>query len=77
MRGFGSDNHAGAHPDVLPAMVAANVDHAHAYGDDPWTARAIDVLRGQLARSATSRSCSTAPARTASRSPRCAGRGRA
>ncbi len=48
MRGFGSDNHSGAHPAVLEAMVAANVGHAHAYGDDEWTARAIDVLRGHL-----------------------------
>ena len=47
-RGFGSDNHAGAHPAVLAALVAANDGHAHAYGDDPWTERAVAVLRGHL-----------------------------
>ncbi len=45
LRGFGSDNHAGAHPAVLDALVAANRGHAHAYGDDEWTARAGAVLR--------------------------------
>lgn len=44
-RGFGSDNHAGVHPEVLSAITAANVGHAHGYGDDPLTLRAIDVLR--------------------------------
>lgn len=47
-RGFGSDNHSPAHPEVLGAMAAANSGHAHAYGDDPWTERAIAVLRGHL-----------------------------
>jgi len=44
-RGFGSDNHAGAHPEVLRAITEANTGHAHGYGDDPWTRRATDVLR--------------------------------
>ena len=39
-RGFGSDNHSGVHPEVLSAIAEANVGHAHAYGDDPWTVRA-------------------------------------
>ena len=47
-RGFGSDNHAGMHPEVLGAIAEANVGHAHAYGDDPWTARAIAAIRAQL-----------------------------
>jgi threonine aldolase len=42
-RGFGSDNHAGAHPEVLEAIAAANHGHAPAYGADPWTAR-LDAL---------------------------------
>jgi threonine aldolase len=42
---FASDNASGVHPDVLDAMVAANVGSALAYGDDPWTARAVDRLR--------------------------------
>lgn len=44
-RGFGSDNHSGVHPEVLAAIAEANVGHAHAYGDDPWTARAIRSVR--------------------------------
>jgi threonine aldolase len=39
-RGFGSDNHAGVHPDVLAAIAAANTGHAGSYGHDEWTARA-------------------------------------
>src|SRR4051812_8583036 len=45
MRAFASDNYAGAHPDVLAAVAEANRDHAISYGDDPWTARAKDLLR--------------------------------
>ena len=45
MKGFASDNYSGAHPEVLEAMVAANADHAVAYGADPWTARAQQILR--------------------------------
>ncbi|PKQ30053.1 MAG: threonine aldolase [Actinobacteria bacterium HGW-Actinobacteria-10] len=47
-RGFGSDNHAGVHPAVLDAIVAANVGHALAYGGDPHTARALEVLCGHF-----------------------------
>ncbi len=39
-RGFASDNWAGAHPEVLAAVMAANVGHQVAYGDDPYTASA-------------------------------------
>ncbi len=37
-RSFASDNAAGAHPNVIEALVAANTGHALAYGSDPWTA---------------------------------------
>lgn len=47
-RGFGSDNHSGVHPEVLSAIAEANVGHAFAYGDDPWTARAIRAIRGHV-----------------------------
>lgn len=36
-KSFASDNHAGVHPVILEAMVAANQGDAPAYGDDPWT----------------------------------------
>jgi len=48
MKGFASDNHAGAHPAVLAALAEANVGHATAYGDDPWTARAEELLRAHF-----------------------------
>jgi threonine aldolase len=48
MKAFASDNYAGAHPEVLAAIAEANDGHAVAYGADPWTERAQDVLRGHL-----------------------------
>jgi threonine aldolase len=44
-RGFASDNHSGAHPEVLEAVARANVDHAGSYGEDGWTKRFDDVIR--------------------------------
>jgi threonine aldolase len=44
-KSFGSDNHAGAHPAVLRAMMAANSGDAVAYGFDDWTERATSQLR--------------------------------
>lgn len=43
--GFASDNNATVHPAVLEAIHAANVGHAKAYGDDPWTERCADQFR--------------------------------
>jgi len=51
-RGFASDNASGAHPAVLDAMAEANRGHTHAYGDDPWTARARDLVRRHFGDSA-------------------------
>ncbi len=48
VRTFASDNNSGAHPAVLAAITAANAGHVHAYGDDPYTRRAVEVLRGHL-----------------------------
>ncbi len=39
-RHFYSDNLAGTHPLVMQAMADANVGHALAYGEDPYTAEA-------------------------------------
>lgn len=44
-RSFASDNAAGAHPDVIAAVVAANDGHALAYGDDRWTRECADRFR--------------------------------
>ena len=48
MKSFASDNYAGAHPEVLAALAAANVGHAVSYGADPWTDRAQTILRGHF-----------------------------
>src|SRR5207247_1784880 len=44
-RGFASDNASGAHPEVIAALEAANHGHVTAYGDDPFTARALATFR--------------------------------
>ena len=54
MKGFASDNYAGVHPEVLAAIAEANVDHAVAYGEDPWTARAEELLRDHFGPAARS-----------------------
>jgi threonine aldolase len=40
-RSFASDNNAGVHPEMIEAIAAANTGHVIAYGDDPYTARAV------------------------------------
>ena len=47
-RGFGSDNHAGVHPDVLAALTAANEGHAPSYGHDELTERVEGRFREQF-----------------------------
>lgn len=47
-RGFASDNYAGAHPEVLAAIAEANGGHQVAYGEDAYTARLQEVLRGHF-----------------------------
>ena len=44
-KSFGSDNHAGAHPAVLRAIVEANSGDAVAYGADEWTEQVTALLR--------------------------------
>jgi len=51
-RGFASDNFAGAHPDVMAAIAAANDGHAGAYGADPWTAACEERFREHFGPSA-------------------------
>jgi len=47
-RDFASDNYAGAHPEVMAALVAANGGHQTSYGADAWTARLQEVVRGHF-----------------------------
>ena len=44
-RGFASDNYAGAHPEVLAALAAANEGHVVAYGEDIYTEHLQEVIR--------------------------------
>jgi threonine aldolase len=45
-RHFASDNYAGICPEAWAALADANQDHAPGYGDDAWTQRAADLIRG-------------------------------
>jgi threonine aldolase len=47
-RAFASDNYAGAHPEVLAALAAANGGHQAAYGEDEYTARLQNVMRAHF-----------------------------
>lgn len=47
-RGFGSDNHAGIHPRILESLLAANTEHAPAYGTDEWTEAAVGEFKKQF-----------------------------
>lgn len=49
-RSFASDNNAGVHPEVIEAIRAANEGHVIAYGDDPFTARAIKQFQKHFGR---------------------------
>lgn len=40
MRGFGSDNHSGVHPEIMKVLQEANLGHAPSYGTDSWSQRA-------------------------------------
>lgn len=51
-RGFASDNYAGAHPEVLAAIAEANGGHQVAYGEDVYTARLQEVMKGHFGDSA-------------------------
>jgi threonine aldolase len=47
-RGFASDNYAGAHPEVLDALAAANGGHQTSYGEDVYTERLAEVMAGHF-----------------------------
>lgn len=51
-RSFASDNNAGVHPEIMASLAAANDGHVIAYGDDPYTARAVKLFRQHLGRDA-------------------------
>jgi threonine aldolase len=44
-RSFASDNNAGVHPEIIEAIRNANDGHVIAYGNDPITARAMELFQ--------------------------------
>jgi threonine aldolase len=48
IRGFASDNYAGAHPEILAALALANGGHQSAYGDDEYTAHLQHTVRSHF-----------------------------
>ncbi len=48
LRGFASDNYAGAHPEILAALALANGGHQIAYGEDVYTEHLQDVFRAHF-----------------------------
>ncbi|WP_413570536.1 threonine aldolase family protein [Bdellovibrio sp. HCB117] len=51
-RGFGSDNHAGIHPQILNSLAKANIEHAPSYGTDEWTEQANENFRQHFGKDA-------------------------
>ncbi|GAA2935374.1 low specificity L-threonine aldolase [Streptomyces enissocaesilis] len=48
VRGFASDNYAGAHPEVLAALALANGGHQVAYGEDDYTENLQRIVRSHF-----------------------------
>jgi threonine aldolase len=45
---FGSDNHSGVHPDIMKALIDANISYSIAYGEDDYTKSAIKKVKGMF-----------------------------
>lgn len=52
MRGFGSDNHSGVHPEILKALIDANIGHAPSYGTDSLTEKCEEIFKTHFGKSA-------------------------
>ncbi|MFI8521992.1 threonine aldolase family protein [Streptomyces sp. NPDC085481] len=52
VRGFASDNYAGAHPEVLAALALANGGHQVAYGEDQYTEHLQRIMHSHFGPSA-------------------------
>jgi threonine aldolase len=44
-RGFGSDNNAGVHPDILKEIISSNTGHVTGYGSDIYTEQAQEIFK--------------------------------
>jgi threonine aldolase len=47
-RGFASDNNSGVHPAVIEELIHVNRGHVVGYGGDPFTDKALAMLRKEL-----------------------------
>ena len=47
-RGFGSDNNAGIHPEILKEIAASNSGHVTGYGSDIYTEQAKNIFKEHL-----------------------------
>ena len=45
MKAFASDNYSGVHPEIMDALVKANVGHVSSYGADEYTGRATSKFK--------------------------------
>lgn len=52
VRGFASDNYAGAHPEILAALAVANGGHQIAYGEDVYTDHLQRLIHSHFGQSA-------------------------
>ncbi|AGI86496.1 threonine aldolase family protein [Streptomyces albidoflavus] len=52
LRGFASDNYAGAHPEVMAALALANGGHQVAYGEDDYSEHLQQIVRSHFGGSA-------------------------
>lgn len=52
VRGFGSDNHSGIHPEILEAIQNANSGHAASYGTDDLSLEVLEVFRNHFGKKA-------------------------
>ena len=48
MKTFASDNYSGVHPEIMEALVRANVEHQGSYGGDEFTARAMKLFKKEF-----------------------------
>jgi len=45
MKSLASDNYSGVHPEIMEALVRANIDHQGSYGNDEFTLRAVQLFK--------------------------------
>lgn len=48
VRGFGSDNHSGIHPDIWQSLQACNQGHAPSYGTDLWSEKSLSLFKKEF-----------------------------